>query len=188
MRVIGGECKGRRLAPVKGLSTRPTSDKVREAVFDILQGRFPCARALDLFAGTGAMGIEALSRGAFEACFVDSDGAAIAVIHRNLDACGLEGRAKVLKRDVRGALRLLAGRGGGFDLIFIDPPYASSLAGEALREIDGLGLLSPGGTVVVESSKRTLMPDTGLRKMELVDQRSYGDTLVSFYEEKDGPA
>ena len=189
MRVIGGECKGRRLVPVKGLSTRPTSDKVREAVFDILQGRFPCKKALDLFAGTGAMGIEALSRGAQEATFVDSDNAALAVIRKNLDACGLPARALVLKRDVKSALRLLAGKGESFDLIFIDPPYASSLAGEALTELDGLGLLAPGGTVVLESSKRALMPpDMGLNKMELVDERRYGDTLVRFYEEKDGPA
>lgn len=188
MRVIAGVCKGRRLAPVKGLSTRPTSDKVREAVFDIMQGRFPCRKALDLFAGTGAMGIEALSRGASGAVFVDSDGASVAVIRRNLDACGLAERALVLKRDVKSALRLLASKGESFDLIFIDPPYASSLAVDALREIDASGLISPGGIVVVECSKRNPAPPFEMEHIELVDERSYGDTLVRFYEVKDGPA
>lgn len=187
MRVIGGECKGRRLFPVKGLSTRPTSDKVREAVFDILQGRLPCKKALDLFAGTGAMGIEALSRGAGQASFVDSDGPAVAVIHKNLDACALTGRARVMKKDVRSALRTLARHGESFDLIFIDPPYASSLSAEVLKEIDGAGVLAPGGIIVSECSTRTPISASELKNIELVDERSYGDTVVRFYEEKDGP-
>jgi len=188
MRVVGGRCKGRRLVPVKGLSTRPTSDKVREAVFDILQSRSPCERALDLFAGTGAMGIEALSRGASGAVFVDSDNAAVGVIYKNLASCGLENCSRVMKRDVKSALRSLARSGDRFDLIFVDPPYASTLSAEALKEIDSLHLLAPGGTVVVECSRRGPLPPDELEGIRLADERGYGDTIVRFYEEKDGPS
>ncbi|MDP2688861.1 MAG: 16S rRNA (guanine(966)-N(2))-methyltransferase RsmD [Deltaproteobacteria bacterium] len=186
MRVIGGKCKGRRLAAVKGASTRPTSDKVREAVFDILPREFPFRSVLDLFAGTGAMGIEALSRGAQDAAFVDMDAPAVQVIRKNLSACGLAGQGRVYRRDARSALRSFARKGERFDLIFIDPPYDSSLVEETLKDIDRAGLLSLGGVVVAETSKRTPVA-AELSSIGLVDERRYGDTLVYFYEVKDGP-
>ncbi len=185
MRVIAGRCKGRRLSGPKGASVRPTSDKVREAVFDILPRPFPYSRVLDLFAGTGAMGIEALSRGAAEAVFVDSNASAVRVIKANLEACGLLDTSRVYRRDARDALRTLEKKGERFDAIFIDPPYDTSLVAGTLEEIDNLGLLNPGGVVVAESSKRAPVAPS-LASMELADERKYGDTLVYFYRVKDG--
>lgn len=188
MRIVGGTCKGRSLSSFKGLSIRPTSDKVREAVFSILfhyaEGGFSGGfkRTLDLFAGTGAMGIEALSRGSAEAVFVDKDPKSAAVIQKNIELCGLSGRASVVRKDVLDAVRLLSLKGERFDLIFIDPPYASNLTALTLKEINGQGLLGAGGIVVAETSKRTpleMMPDD--LSLTLVEERRYGDTLVYFF-------
>ncbi|MFQ5735710.1 MAG: 16S rRNA (guanine(966)-N(2))-methyltransferase RsmD [Thermodesulfobacteriota bacterium] len=185
MRVIGGRCKGRRLAPVKGASVRPTSDKVREAVFDILSRPFSYPRALDLFAGTGAMGIEALSRGAQTATFVDVDNTSVLVIKKNLSTCGLLEQASVYRKDVRSAVRSLARKGERFDVIFIDPPYNSALVEDTLKAIDSQGILAPGGVIVAEASKRVpVSPE--FETIGLVDDRRYGDTLVYFFKEKDG--
>jgi 16S rRNA (guanine(966)-N(2))-methyltransferase RsmD len=187
MRVVGGTFKGRQLASFRGRSIRPTSDKVREAVFDLLgsRGGRGFESVLDLFAGTGAMGIEALSRGALRACFVDNDARAVSIIKKNLEACGIEvaGRgtpAKVFKRDVHSMIRSLSGSGERFDLIFIDPPYNSSLTEDVLKGPALVRLLSPGGFVVAETSRRTpaLGADEGL---EPVCERRYGDTLVYIF-------
>ena len=186
MRVVGGKCKGRRLSPFRGLEIRPTPDKVREAVFNILAGggggagggRFE--KVLDLFAGTGAMGIEALSRGSTEAVFVDMNPGAVSVIKKNLEACGLTESAKVYKREVKGALKTLSARHCRFDLIIIDPPYESSLTEETLKDIEASGLLSPGGIIVAETSKRNPI-ETGPAGLELLDVRRYGDTSVYFF-------
>lgn len=181
MRVVGGTRKGRRLASFKGLSIRPTSDKVREAVFNILPGGFPFKKVLDLFAGTGAMGIEALSRGAEEAAFVDKDRLACDVIKKNLDACGFSG-ARVMRMLVKDSLVFFSRKGEAFDLIIIDPPYDSALLEDALRGIDREGLVNPGGFVVAESSKRApLKEGFELKGLDLIDERRYGDTLVYFF-------
>ncbi len=177
MRVVGGALKGRRLASFKGSAIRPTSDKVREAVFNLLAARFPDGfeSVLDLFAGTGAMGIEAISRGAARGVFVERDAGAVSVIEKNLTACGIEGSAKVLKREALSALRSLLKDGEGFDLVIIDPPYGSELAEEVLKGM--VRLLNPGGFVVLEASKRT--PLTGAPEgLQVVMEKSYGDTLV----------
>lgn len=188
MRIVGGTCKGRSLSSFKGLLIRATSDKVREAVFSILfhyaEGGFPATfkRTLDLFAGTGAMGIEALSRGSAEAVFVDKDPKSAAIIQKNIELCGFSDRAGIVRKDAIDAVRLFSRKGEKFNLIFIDPPYASNLTFETLKEIDGQGLLSAGGIVVAETSKRTpleLTPDNF--SLTLVDERRYGDTLVYFF-------
>lgn len=164
------------------MSIRPTSDKVREAVFNILPMEFPFKRVLDLYSGTGAMGIEAMSRGAEEAVFVDKDPASTAVLRKNLDALGLE--AQVLRRDVLDAIGLLK-RGEKFDLIFIDPPYQAGLLDDTLKALDRAALLAPGGYMVAETSKRA--PATAvLTGLELIDERKYGDTLVYFYTLREG--
>jgi 16S rRNA (guanine(966)-N(2))-methyltransferase RsmD len=180
MRVVGGRLKGRRLASFKGSSIRPTSDKVREAVFNLLAARAPDGfkSVLDLFAGTGAMGIEAISRGAAQVLFVERDAGAVSVIKKNLGACSIEGAAKLFKGTALSALRALLKDGPGFDLVIIDPPYGSQLAVEVLPDA-GL-LLNPGGFVVLEASKRTpleAVPE-GLR---VVTEKSYGDTLVYLF-------
>lgn len=188
MRVIGGSLKGRRLRSVKGSLVRPTSDKVREAVFNILPMDFPFERVLDLFAGTGAMGIEAVSRGAGEAVFVDRDQAPCDVIRKNIEACGLAERTKVVRRDAIAALRAFSAAGERFDLVIIDPPYESGLTEEALRAVDEGGLLAEGGMVVAEASTRIPLDGAAgaLATLELADRRRYGDTTVYFFRRREG--
>lgn len=185
MRIVGGSCKGRRLASFKGMSIRPTSDKVREAIFNILPREFPFKKVLDLFAGTGAMGIEALSRGAEEVVFVDIDQHSVSVIKKNLEACGLD--AKIFKRDTESAIRQLVKFNETFDLIFIDPPYQASLIDDTLKALDTGRLLNAGGFIVAETSKRAPVK-AELKDLSLIDERKYGDTLVYFFinrEDKD---
>ena len=179
MRVVGGACKGRRLVSFKGRDIRPTSDKVREAVFNILTAGSPWrfAAVLDLFAGTGAMGIEALSRGSKAAFFIDGDQASIAVVRKNLAGCGLEDSARVLRKDALSAIRHLSGTGQRFDLVFIDPPYGTTLAPDTLKAVEQEGLLNPEGVAVVETSVRAPLEE-GATGFSLAVHRRYGDTLV----------
>lgn len=184
MRVVGGASKGRRLSSFAGLSIRPTSDKVRQAIFNILcpadefSGRFK--KVLDLFAGTGALGIEALSRGAERAVFVDKDIQSIRVIKKNLVACGVEERAVVMSKNAVSAVTALSRSGEKFDLIFIDPPYDAELTLSALSSIEKGGLLSPAGVLVAETSKRSPIT-TEFAGQKPSDERRYGDTLVYFF-------
>jgi 16S rRNA (guanine966-N2)-methyltransferase len=141
MRIIAGALKGRRLAPVHG-RIRPTAAKVRESVFNILGDAVLGVRVLDLFAGTGALGIEALSRGAAATVFVEDHPGALKVLRRNLEDLGLGGQATVWPLPVMAALKKLAGRGEGFDLAFLDPPYGGGEAEAALKALASLG---PGG-------------------------------------------
>ncbi|MBI3756116.1 MAG: 16S rRNA (guanine(966)-N(2))-methyltransferase RsmD [Deltaproteobacteria bacterium] len=184
MRIIGGTAKGRRLASFKTASIRPTTDKVREAIFNILQqpdnDEFGFKKVLDIFAGTGAMGIEALSRGAERASFIDSSPKAIQVIKKNLELCAFTDKASIIAKDAISALEQSARRGEQFDLIFIDPPYIASQTGKTLNTIAGKRLLAAEGIIVAESSKRMIW-DGELNGIELFDRRRYGDTVVSFY-------
>ncbi|OAT81833.1 16S rRNA (guanine(966)-N(2))-methyltransferase RsmD [Desulfotomaculum copahuensis] len=179
MRVIAGTARGRRLKAPRGWPGRPTADRVKEALFNILAARVPGSSFLDLFAGTGNVGIEALSRGAERAVFVEKDGRAVRAIEENLAATGLEGRAQVLKRDMPAALAEMAGR-NCFDLIFVDPPYGRALEKKALDLIGGNGLLASGGWVIVESGKREILPREAAGLI-LFRQERYGDTMLSLY-------
>ena len=172
MRVVAGEFKGRRLHAPRGRRTRPTSDKVREALFSIL-GDVKGLRVLDLFAGSGALGIEALSRGAGAAAFVETDPRAVAAIRRNLDAVGA--RADVHRRDVLGFLATPAGE--TYDLAFVDPPYDSAgrLAGPLSERLPAL--LTDHARIVTESDKRTPL----LLELPLVVERTYGDTRIAIH-------
>jgi 16S rRNA (guanine966-N2)-methyltransferase len=175
MRVIAGTYGGRRLKAPPGAGTRPTSDRVREALFSILGARVLDARVLDLFAGSGALGLEALSRGAKGVTFVDDDRAAIAAIKSNLSALGAA--AQVRHSD---ALRFLSGASAGgdqYDLVFLDPPYrhAERLArplSEALPAV-----LAPGAVAVAECDRRAPLA----LELSLNDERRYGDTLIRIY-------
>jgi 16S rRNA (guanine966-N2)-methyltransferase len=179
MRVIAGALKGRRLAPVKG-RTRPTAAKVREAIFNILGGAVTAARVLDLFAGTGALGIEALSRGAREAVFVEDHPEALKVLRRNLDDLGLTPQTMVLPVSVLAALKKLAARGERFDVAFLDPPYAGGVTTGALTALAAAGLLEPWAWVVVEHSRRESLPES-LGLLTRRQLRRYGDTQVALY-------
>lgn len=152
MRVITGSARGRRLKEPVGRDIRPTTDKVKESLFNIVQFDIEGRRVLDMFAGTGQLGIEALSRGAREAVFLDEDSRAIRLVKENLAACELEGR--VLQGDSIGLLRAL----GTFDVIFIDPPYDAGLAVRALEEIKKIDILSDGGIIVCETRQDTELP------------------------------
>ena len=175
MRVIAGEYRGRRLDAPAGEATRPTSDRVREALFSILGARVAGARVLDLFAGSGALGLEALSRGAASATFVDAAPAAVRAVRANLERLGAEG--EVHRAGALPWLRTASRTGAQYDLVFLDPPYRRA---ERLgRELaDGLpAVLAPGAVVVAESDRRAPLA-LGL---PLHDERSYGDTLIRFH-------
>ena len=174
MRVIAGSYRGRGLVAPRGSETRPTSDRVREAVFSIL-GDITGARVLDLFAGSGALGIEALSRGAAQATLVDSSAAAVTAIRRNLDALGAT--AEVQRRPVLGFLGAARGERRQYDLVFLDPPYrhASSLSTELTAAL--VPVLAPSARVVAESDRRHPL-ELGLDRH---DERRYGDTLIHIH-------
>ena len=186
MRIIAGALKGRILAPVKG-RTRPTAAKVREAIFSILGGAVVQAQVLDLFAGTGALGIEALSRGAAQAVFVEDHPEALKALARNLESLGIEDRSRVLPLPVAAALRKLAVQGAQFDLVFLDPPYGGGAAAATLAALAASRLLLPEVAVVAEHSRRENLPEvSGKLKQQTV--RRYGDTQVAIYrrETEDG--
>src|SRR5436190_9254717 len=171
MRVVGGELRGRRLAapPARSAAVRPTADRVREAVFSILAGAVAGARVLDLFCGTGALAIEALSRGAAQATLVDTKPEAA---RRNLESLGLTDRATALRYD---AARFLRRAGpGSFDLVFCDPPYR--LADRLAAQLDPLirAALAEGGRVIVETSPESTLP----LDLPLINEGAYGDTLI----------
>jgi 16S rRNA (guanine966-N2)-methyltransferase len=174
VRVIAGTFRGRRLQAPRGLDTRPTSDRVRESLFSIL-GPLEGETVLDLFAGSGALGIEALSRGAGSALFCDSAASAVAAIRANLDALGLE--AAVVQGDVRRVLRDAHARGAAYDLIFLDPPYrqAEHWAADLSELVPAV--LASGGRVVSESDRRAPLS----LELPLVDERRYGDTLIRIH-------
>lgn len=185
MRIIGGTAGGRRIRAPRGQATRPTSDRVREAIFNILGPPPPGARVLDLYAGAGGLGLEALSRGATAAVFVDEAAAAYRCIRENADRLGFGERARVVKAPVQAALARLAATGQRFEWIFADPPYATD---EAARTVAALGgphaaLLAPGAVLVVEHDRRRPPPERA-GVLARTDIRVYGDTAVSFYEKE----
>ena len=177
MRLTGGLDRGRRLIVPRGARTRPTASKVREAIFNILGP--PPGPVLDLYAGTGALGLEALSRGAPAAVFVERDGAALGALRRNLREVGMEERATVIGADVRTALRRLAAAGEQFSWVFLDPPYVREMTG-VLEELSGSDLLSSCAVVILEHDKR-MPPPASVGCLFLTDQRKYGDTELSFF-------
>jgi 16S rRNA (guanine966-N2)-methyltransferase len=182
MRIIGGEAKSRRLRTVKGRSVRPTLGRVRQILFDILGDRVAGARFLDLFAGSGAVGIEALSRGAAQAVFVEADRRAAGRIRDNLAEIELTGRSRVMAVRVQAALNRLASEGKGFDIVFLDPPY--DLVESVGGVLDRLGtageLLAEGAMVIVQCSSRH-KPDERAGFLRRQRRRVIGETALWFY-------
>ncbi len=178
LRVIAGSAGGRRLRSLPGLEVRPTLDRVRQAVFSSLGEAVQGARCLDLFAGTGAVGIEALSRGAGSAVFVDSSRRCCEILRRNLEDCGLGGRARVIESDWESALRELRRPGEAFDIAYVDPPY--SRTGEAPVLEATAGLVAPDGCLLFEHLLRNTPPE---RAGNWVRGRTapYGQTAVTWY-------
>jgi len=186
MRVVAGRFGGRRLRSLTHTGLRPTSERVREALFAILGQQVTGARTLDLFAGTGGLGIAALSRGAAVAVFVERDRRAVSLLRANLALLGLgPGEAELVIGPVASALRNLAGQGRQFDLVLADPPYEAGVAGLTLSALAGGHLVAADGLVVLEhrASVSFIVP-AGLI---LADRRAYGDTVLSFLEQAGDP-
>lgn len=180
MRIISGKAKGRRLIAPKGGAVRPTADRIKESLFDILPRDFSGMKILELFAGTGNVSIEALSRGAETVLLVDASERSARIIRENLRRVGFTDRAQVWAMPARRALNAVARRGQKFDLIFLDPPYDQRLVGRSLELIASIRPLEPSAVVVAEHSVReTVKSSYGF--LSLNDQRRYGDTLLSFF-------
>jgi 16S rRNA (guanine966-N2)-methyltransferase len=179
IRIIGGELKSRKLVTVSGRQTRPTADRVRESIFNILGDRVPNALVLDLFAGTGAMGIEALSRGAESVLFADNDKRALTALEKNVKACSLESRAKIIKWNILKNLNITRSFQHTFNLVFIDPPYNQNLIEPTLLNLGKSQCIENGACVAIEHSPQEPIPEKDER-FKISNQRRYGKTLVSF--------
>lgn len=184
MRIISGRFKGRKLATPENSSIRPTSDKVREAVFSIIASKISNARVLDLFAGTGAFGLEALSRGACHATFVDISSAAAATIRKNTDLAGIGNQAAMVRGSIPDVLKRSDFSDGTFDIIFLDPPYNTNLILRTLNSEAFLNLITDTTVVIAEhpASPDMIEPSVSLA---MIDRRKYGKTFVSFFQNND---
>lgn len=176
MRVITGTARGRRLKELQGMETRPTTDKVKESLFSIIQFDIEGRRVLDLFAGTGQLGIEALSRGAAEAVFVDRRPDAVRLVQENLALCGFTDRARVKSGDALAYLK----SGEKFDLIFLDPPYAADLLEQALTVIASFDICREHGIIVAESAADKVLPELPA-PYRLYREYRYGKIRLSVY-------
>lgn len=180
MRVIAGIHRGRRLSGPQGTTLRPTSDKVREALFSILGKRIPGGRFVDLYAGTGAVGIEALSRGAAVVTFVESDPKAIQVMRKNLSACGLREGAEVRISSIQTFFARPQWWNGPYNVLFADPPYAAKEAVTLVLESWSIGLLAEDAVMVIEQDTRATLPNSTDRAT-LIRRYEYGDTALFLY-------
>jgi 16S rRNA (guanine966-N2)-methyltransferase len=182
MRVVAGQAKGRRLKTPKTAGTRPIIDRVKTALFDILSVRVEDAHFLDLFAGTGSVGIEALSRGAPRATFIEMNAAVLKVIRENLHITGLAERAETLHAD---AFKFLQARATTpYDIIYVAPPQYKGMAARALALLDGSSLVPDTGLVIIQihPKERAEIAAIPLTRLALTDERRYGSTLLMFYE------
>jgi 16S rRNA (guanine966-N2)-methyltransferase len=181
MRIISGRLKGRPLSAPKGRSLRPTADQVKETLFNMIGSHVQQATVLDLFAGTGNVGIEALSRGAALAVFVEKNSRHAQILSRNIAACDIEAESTVYRGDANKILTTLHKKQMRFDLVFLDPPYDRNLVKPALDHLHMTNAVQSGAHIVVEHSLDEPLPDD-LDCFRMEDQRKYGKSLVSFFE------
>lgn len=181
MRVISGAAKGRSLKAVPGMGTRPTTDKVKEAIFSMIGPYFAGGTVLDLFAGTVGLGIEALSRGADGAIFIDMDWKAVEIVRENLKTAGFEEKAEVYKNDASRALKALMKRELRFDLVFLDPPYRLKHADQLMLTMQDFGLLNDRAIIVVEHDADHAYPAT-FGGFSIRRHSVYGETAVTVYD------
>jgi 16S rRNA (guanine(966)-N(2))-methyltransferase RsmD len=180
VRVIAGSLKGRRLVIPRGAAIRPTADQVRIALMDALTPWLPDAGVLDLFAGAGGVGLEALSRRAKHATFVEREPRVVVALTANIKALGVEAQTRVLCLDAGRALRRLAAEGARFEIVFLDPPYATDLAARTLEALGAGGVVAPGAIVVAQhATKRAPSPDVGVLKA--FRTRRFGETTLTFF-------
>ena len=175
MRIIAGSARGRTIEAPKGLSTRPTLDRVKESLFGIIQFELYGSRVLDLFSGSGNLGLEAVSRGAVWAVLNDSDAGCVGVIRKNVEKLGFGDRVSVTNRDYAAQLAALKG-GEPFDIVFLDPPYQAGLAEKAVELVFQYGLLAQGGKIVVEHDIR----DAAAYQGKVLSVRKYHETALTF--------
>jgi 16S rRNA (guanine966-N2)-methyltransferase len=184
VRIVGGAARGRRLKSPKTAGTRPVIDRVKTALFDILGARVSDVRFLDLFAGTGSVGLEALSRGAAQATFVEMSHQVVAVLRDNVRATGLGDRAEIIRGDAFRFLDQAAAQGRQYDMVYIAPPQYHQMAARALAQVDRLPITAVGALAIVQifPKERIDLEQLSLRAFRLVDERRYGSTLLLFYE------
>lgn len=175
MRIISGQFKGRKLKTLDGMNTRPTADRVKESLFNILGSRVYDANVLDLFAGSGSLGLEALSRGAVNCVFVDSSKAAISIVEENIKLCRQEKNSRLINKDYMEALKLINEK---FDIIFVDPPYSKGIELVVLDKAKNI--LAENGVMIVETDQTDIPPDE-IDRLVKYDSRKYGRTIISFY-------
>jgi 16S rRNA (guanine(966)-N(2))-methyltransferase RsmD len=180
MRISAGEHRGRRLQSPKGLRTRPTSDLLRQAIFNVVEAGVEGARVLDVFAGTGAVGLEALSRGAAAATFIERDRQALASLRANLASLDLASRARVIAGDALVALSRLARAGETFDCVFVDPPYGGDLALRCVEVLATGRILSENALLVVQAFHKNLLP-VRIETLSRSWDRRYGETRLTLY-------
>ncbi len=181
MRVVAGKFKGRKLKTPRGLFVRPTSDRVKEALFSIVGSEIRGANFLDLFAGTGSVGLEAFSRGAASVTFVEKDRIAVKILKQNLSIIENREDVKVLCSDVFRALKFLHSHKKVYNFIFMDPPYASNLVFQVLKGIEKYNLLCRGGFIIVERGKEEEIERHGDTEFRIINKKKYGSTFLMFY-------
>lgn len=179
MRIVAGNHRGRKLKAVPGMNTRPTADRVKEAVFSAIGDRLYDCRFLDVFGGTGSIALEAISRGAQEAVIIEQDSIAQRVIWDNIQACREENACRLIKRDAFTALKGLGKEGKAFDLIYVDPPYQAGLYEAILQQIQDAALLARDGLIICESAKNTSITEEN-RIFCIYKEKTYGDTKITF--------
>lgn len=180
MRVVSGNFRGRKLKAVPGTGTRPTTDKVKESLFNIIGPYFDGGRSLDLFAGSGGLSIEAVSRGIDQAVLIDHHYQAIKTIKENVAVTKQEGQFEIYKQDAKKALALLQQRELAFDLVFLDPPYAQQKIVANMTSLATLGLLNDGAIVVAETDQHADLPDE-VPSFKLIRRQDYGITVLTIY-------
>jgi 16S rRNA (guanine966-N2)-methyltransferase len=180
MRVLAGALKGQRLVAPRGSATRPTADRVRIACLDTLTPYLVRGPFLDLFAGAGGVGIEALSRGAPSAVFVESDASALRALRDNVARLHLGDRARLMREDAARAVLALAQRGERFAVVFLDPPYASARAADVLAAVASGAVLATGAVVALQHSTK-LLPPAGPGVLSLWKSRRFGETTLTFF-------
>jgi 16S rRNA (guanine(966)-N(2))-methyltransferase RsmD len=183
MRIIAGEFRGRRIKGPESEKVRPTKDRIREAVFNVIAGEVPGSRVLDLFAGSGAYGLEALSRGAGKAIFVEGGREFSAVIKENIKSLGVEARAKIITKDVFKSLEEVKKEKESFDLVFSDPPYSKGMAKKTLIKINHYDILNHSGLLIIEHNIDERLPENE-GAVSVFKRKTYGKTVISIYSKK----
>jgi 16S rRNA (guanine966-N2)-methyltransferase len=180
LRIIAGEFKGKKLIPIKGAKIRPTSDKIKAAIFNILGSSVKDKKILDLFSGTGALGIEAVSRGARFCVFIDNDKYSLSIVNKNVKLCRIQNRTRIIKKDIVSSDKIIDYANYPFDILFLDPPYKENIIDSVIKKIGKTIFEDLKVTIIAEHSIK-IKPSEIIAPFILYDIRKYGKTAVSFF-------